>query len=229
MNIKELGDAFPETQISAQLYDMGNHTVKIREIAQKINILMNSAKKSANVLVEILRLRQALELHKLETIFELAYDGVEEGNSIVVMLNFNESVDEIQRYFNDKGIEPCIIRGGQTPQERQENIDKFQSNQVKVMICNIKSGGVGISLHDTDGDHPRLCLISPSYSAQDIIQAVGRVWRAGGKSKSIQKIVYCADTIEESICSKLSQKINTINIINEGTFSEIFDEFSSTF
>lgn len=228
INIKELGDAFPETKITAELYNMGERTKHINTLAVKIERLMRSVKKQSSVLTEIIKLRQALELEKIETIVELTTDGVEENNSVVIMLNFNDSVDTVVKLLKDDGIKCSIVRGGQSAEDRQKNIQEFQNNNNKVMVCNIRSGGLGISLHDINGDHPRLCLISPNYSAQDIIQAVGRVWRAGGKSKSIQKIVYCDGTIEENICNKLSVKINNVNTINEAELSEVFSEFTET-
>ena len=229
MNIKELGDQFPETKITAELYNMGNKTKHINTLAVKIERLMKSAKKQSSILTEIIKLRQALELEKIETIIELAQDGVEENNSVVIMLNFNDSVDTAIKLLTDGGIKCSIVRGGQDAEKREKNIQDFQNNINKVIVCNIRSGGLGISLHDIDGNHPRLCLISPNYSAQDIVQAVGRVWRVGGKSKSIQKIVYCDGTIEETICNKLAAKINNISTINEAEVSKIFSEFSEEF
>jgi SNF2 family DNA or RNA helicase len=114
------------------------------------------------------------------------------------------------------------VHGQQTPKEREQNISDFQADKERVIILNIRSGGVGVSLHDLNGNHPRVSLISPSWSAQDVVQAVGRVWRAGSKSSSLQKIVYCANTIEEEICERMKIKIDNINTINEASVSEAF-------
>lgn len=64
--------------------------------------------------------------------------------------------------------------------------------------------------------HPRVSLISPTWSSIDLVQALGRVHRAGGKSKSLQRIIYTADTVEEKIADKLQYKLLNINSINNG-------------
>ena len=58
----------------------------------------------------------------------------------------------------------------------------FNSDKSRIIICNIASGGCGISLHDTHGIFQRISLISPSWSVRDIIQVIGRIHRAMAKS-----------------------------------------------
>ena len=45
--------------------------------------------------------------------------------------------------------------------------------------------------------HPRMSIISPSWSGQEMRQTLGRIHRAGSKTPAIQKIVYVAQTYEE--------------------------------
>ncbi len=57
----------------------------------------------------------------------------------------------------------------------------------------------------------------PSPSVFDLKQVLGRVHRAGGKSKSIQYIIYAAGVgIEESICEKLDEKLKRMDTLNDG-------------
>jgi SNF2 family DNA or RNA helicase len=95
----------------------------------------------------------------------------------------------------------------------------FNEDKSQIIIANIKAGGVGISLHDTHGKYPRVSIISPSWSAQDILQALGRIHRAKGKTETLQKIIFCKDTIEEKICEKVAEKIGNIAMINDGNMS----------
>jgi superfamily II DNA or RNA helicase len=108
------------------------------------------------------------------------------------------------------------IYGEQTIEERNKIIENFQSNHSKIIVCNIKAGGIGISLHDIHGGHPRVSLISPTWSSIDLIQALGRIHRAGGKSKSLQRIIYAAETVEDNIADKIKSKLSNINSINNG-------------
>ena len=109
-----------------------------------------------------------------------------------------------------------MVYGGQSEKERSNVIDTFMENKSKVIICTIKSGGTAISLDDQHGGHPRVSLISPTWDSVDLIQALGRIHRAKTKSKSLQRILYIANTIEENIADKLKQKLNNINEINNG-------------
>jgi hypothetical protein len=85
-----------------------------------------------------------------------------------------------------------------------------------MIVAIIQAGGVGVSLHDIHGGHPRMSIISPTWSGQDMVQALGRIHRAGSKTPAMQRIVYCAKTYEEQICSTIQEKIRNINAINDG-------------
>jgi hypothetical protein len=71
-----------------------------------------------------------------------------------------------------------------------------------------------------------MAIISPHPSAVILKQCLGRVWRTGGKSKSIQRIVFCANTVEEDICEKLKTKLENLDLINDGDLSQspIFED-----
>ena len=57
----------------------------------------------------------------------------------------------------------------------------------------------------------------PDPSIYNIKQVLGRVHRAGGKTKSIQYLVYSAGVpIEESICEKLDAKLKRLDLLMEG-------------
>ena len=61
-----------------------------------------------------------------------------------------------------------------------------------------------------------MSIISPSYSAIQMRQATGRVWRDSAKSKSIQKIVFVAKTVEEKVCESVNQKLKNMDLLNDG-------------
>ena len=61
-----------------------------------------------------------------------------------------------------------------------------------------------------------MSIISPSWSGTDLVQALGRIHRAGSKSPAIQKIIYCAKTYEEQICALIRTKLKNLSAINDG-------------
>ena len=165
----------------------------------------------ANHLTILLRARQQIEALKAKTIAAMAKDGADEGMSVAVFVNFDESIDEVAKLLKTS----CVIRGGQRDADREQAIHKFQSNEETFIVCNIRAGGVGVSLHDPAGRKPRLALISPTYSAQDLRQALGRVHRAGG-AHSIQRIIFAAGTCEERACESVAAKLGHIDLLNDG-------------
>jgi superfamily II DNA or RNA helicase len=212
---------FPETQLTAECFSMeetaSNKINQIyAEMAKELAILNKKIKKegkdSGNRLTAIIRARQKVELLKIPIFIELIEEALEAGMSIVAFLNFDDSIKALCERFNTN----CVIKGSNTDIDRQKNIDDFQSDKQRLIIVNIQSGGAGLSLHDINGKYPRLALISPSYSAVLMRQATGRVWRDSGKSKSVQKIVFVGNTVEEQVCENVKLKLENLDMLNDG-------------
>ena len=150
--------------------------------------------KGACILTEILRARQEVELLKVPTMVQMATDARDEGMAVIVIVNFQHSVDEIAKRLRTVNT----ITGQDKMDWRQRLIDRFNADDEDLVVLNIKAGGLGIDLHGTTQGKPRMVLISPTYSGIDLKQALGRAHRAGG-ARSIQKIVWAAGTLEESL------------------------------
>lgn len=215
MRIKELGDMFPKNNVISKCYQM-NNTDKIAEsykdIQQSYTDLKNKIIDASILLTKIIRARQSIEILKIPTFIKLIQDNLIENKSVVIFVNFNETLKILAEHFNIK----CQIHGDQTGEERNTFIKLFQSNEEKIIIANIKAGGVGISLHDLMGSHPRVSIISPTWSAQDFIQTLGRIHRANAKTPATQYIVFCEGTIEEFICATLDAKLEHLSKLNDG-------------
>ena len=217
MRIKELGDMFPKNDIRASCYKM----INADKIAEQYKIIEDAyknikehAEKATYILPQIIRARQAIELLKIPTFIDLIKENIKNGKSSVVFLNYNETLFTIAKDLNID----CLVHGEQTIEERNQNIKDFQANKKTIILLNIRAGGTGISLHDLLGSHQRVSIISPTWSAQDFIQCLGRIHRAGAKSDAIQKIVFCEGTIEEFICDTLKYKLEHLSKFNDGDF-----------
>lgn len=215
MRIKELGNMFPKNDVRAKCYQMTNAD-KIAEQYKMIEDAYNSIKEKAEsaqyILPKIIRARQAIELLKVPTFLQLIKENLVDGKSSVVFLNFNQTLRTIAEELQVD----CVVHGEQTIEERMQNIKDFQSNKKTIILLNQKAGSVGISLHDLIGSHQRVSIISPTWSAQDFIQSLGRIHRAGAKTDAIQKVVFCEGTIEEFICETLKYKLEHLSKLNDG-------------
>ena len=222
IRIKELGNMFPQNQVTAQLYYCNNND----EINQQYDIIKAAFEEyklkqtsSGFPLAIILYARMKIELYKIPIILDVANDALENGYSVVIFVCFKETLQQLAEQLNTT----CLIYGGQTLEARNEEINRFQNNKINVMISMIAAGGVGISLHDLHGGHPRMSIINPSWNSIELKQALGRIHRAGAKTPALQRLIYCANTYEDKICEVVENKLKNIDMINNG---EIDDEIT---
>jgi superfamily II DNA or RNA helicase len=217
LRIEDLGDLFPKNQIIADTYTMDEDIEKqIQDQYELLNVAVQDLKKkemeASCYLAKIIRIRQKIEALKVKAFLELVEDFRDNGYSVVVFTNYRDTMNLLENKLNTG----CMVHGEQTLAERDRAVESFQNNTKDVILCQIQAGGVAISLHDIHGGHPRVALISPTWSAQDLVQALGRIYRANGKTPCLQRIIFCANTIEEQIAENLQIKINNYAQINDG-------------
>lgn len=222
MKISELGELYPKNQVFMQAYTCSNYD-EVDEQWKIINTTLKDLKdkeKNSSALAKIIRARQAIEMFKVPIFLDLVEDAIENDFSVAIFVNFTETLKQLSSNLTHLEKNVCEIYGDQDDDERQINIDEFQNNKSKIIICNIRAGGVGISLHDLYGKK-RMSLISPTLSGQDLIQALGRIHRAGAKTSALQYVVFCDGTYENDVCEILKKKISTLTAINDLNFDGI--------
>ena len=216
--------AFPNSNIIAQGYDIsGRADIDLIYSDLKAELTALEGKKytdTDNPLVAQLRARQEIELLKVPLFEELARDAYESGNSVAIFVNFRETMEVLLRRL--AGLcEIRMIHGGQTEAERELQCLGFQNDAARIMLCTIQAGGTGVSLHDLNGNHPRVSLISPTFSAIDFKQTLGRIHRAGAKSPAVQKIVFAEGTVEMRVCKLVKRKLDNLDLINDDELNPI--------
>lgn len=205
---------FPDNEVLANLYDLeAGHTELYNKIMQEMREELKRPK--ADPMVAMLRARQQTELLKIPVLTELTNDLLEEDKSVVLFVNFHETMGMLKLALPRDLVE---IHGRQSSAERAAAIDAFQDNTARICLAQTQAGGVGVSLHDVHGTRPRVSLITPSWSASDIVQCLGRIRRAGG-TKAVQIFVLAAGTIEEKIHAAISRKLGNIDALNDGDLS----------
>lgn len=162
--------------------------------------------------VKNLRQRQSIELVKVPYLIERAREIVESGGSVVLFLNFHESIDAAKKEFP----EAEVIDGRVPAAKRLEIQKRFQENELRAVIVQIAAGGQSIDLHDLDGRFPRVALLCPQFSGTVEEQAVGRICRVGAKSRALAIRLYAGGTIEQGALSLTSEKRENVTILNRG-------------
>jgi superfamily II DNA or RNA helicase len=213
---------FPDVQNVAKLYSIKKTDLQNKaydKLMKQIQALEGKGD-MAKVLALQLRHRQLAEMYKVDLLYDLINEYIDNGFSVVVFVNFTDTL----RRLSKKCKTTCLIQGGQKPEARRKNINDFQSDKKRLLIANIEAGGTGLSLHDLNGNYPRVSIICPCNSAKSIVQVIGRIHRAGAKSKAMNLLVYAAGTIEQHVYKNVIEKIKNINALNDGDLmeSEVF-------
>ena len=224
MTRKMFDKIFPDNHIMAECFDMGTNTDKINRVYQQMESELaaleeSSVNYSQHHFAIMTKARRMAELLKVPTMVEMIEDWYDEGISPVVFVNFTDTVEAIEKQLSkNRKFDGTIARivGGQSDKVRNADIDQFQSDVKRIMIANLAAGNAGVSLHDLNGNFARGAIISPSYSAINLLQALGRIHRANGKTKCIQKVMFAAGTIEEEACKRVQCKLNNLECLNDG-------------
>lgn len=215
---------FPENHILAEAYDMGDNTVKINVIYDQMQVELDrlnqrASNYSAHVFAIMMEARCRTELLKVPSLVEQVEDWYEEGISPVVFLNFTDSIEALEnRLLKNTKLVNSIgkIVGGQSDKRRQADIDEFNLDRKRIMLVNMMAGNAGVSLHDLNGKYPRASILIPSFSAINLLQALGRIARQGGLTKCLQKIIFSSNTIEEHACERVQTRLNNLSALNDG-------------
>lgn len=213
IKISELGDKFPQNQWFAQQF-VADETKMIIKFYKKIKRYIEKYRESQSThhLAKIQKLKQEIEIRKAPIFIEQADIYLKDNKSVIIFVNYLDTFHLIA----DKLAIKCKIYGDQNLAERQQAIDLFQSNQERIIICQIKSGGTGIGLHDTDGNFPRVVLLNYPDSASVLKQALGRAARIGSKSPVLQRII-CVSNVpyEKNIMENINKKLKNIESLND--------------
>lgn len=206
---------FPETSIHAEVYDLEAYTDEVNKIyAEMETALLNPDEEGSNPLTIMLRARQRTELLKIPLLVDMTKELVEEGRSVVIFVSFRESLRGVVAALEFQKLgKIAVIHGDQTDVVREGNVQMFLNDEARVCVTMIQCGGVSIDLDDKRGVYPRVSLITPAFSATELKQALGRIHRATSRSKSVQRILFAAGTVEEDACRAVNRKLENLSIL----------------
>lgn len=224
MTRKMFKNVFPDNHILPECFDLGVNTDKINRVYEVMELELSKLEQKTTNYSEhhfaiMTKARRKIELLKVPAIVESVIDLYEEGISPVIFVNYTDTVFAINNLLqstNSKFKDTIAhVVGGQSAKARQNDVDDFQSDKKRIMIVNTAAGGVGLSLHDLNGNHPRHTIISPTWSAINMLQIFGRCHRALAKTPVTQKIFFAANTIEQNICRNVKSKLSNLDVLND--------------
>lgn len=178
---------------------------------------------SNNPLTVLLRLRREIEILKSETFIREISRRLRRGRAVVVFVNFAWTFNIIANAFKEQGVKYGCIMGKQKDMVRTQTIDDFRRGKINLLLAMIRAGSDSISLHDTVGDRPRVSIISPTWSATQLRQVLGRVDRVGACSDSDRVVVFCSGTVERRIAETLNKKFTDMDALMTGKDKPLHD------
>ena len=121
---------------------------------------------------------------------------------------------------------------GNSIQERERDREAFMNGERPMLYTTLAAGGIGIDLHDMDGDKPRVMIIlGPPYSGVLFEQAMGRPWRIGVKS-DVHLVILATDAEPDVnlIHTKVAPRMRALraSVLGEkDSLAEVMNTYSS--
>jgi SNF2 family DNA or RNA helicase len=132
--------------------------------------------------------------NKIDALMEILEDTGEEP--LVVMAQSRQLIELAATRLRKAGVSISMIVGGQTVDEREDAKDDFQNGKVRVVLCTIAAGGIGITLTRAN----RIVFLQRSWSMIENKQAEDRVHRIGSEKFERVEIIdiISVNTVEEA-------------------------------
>jgi SNF2 family DNA or RNA helicase len=164
---------------------------------------------------------------KIDELVEII-DDVGEG-SIAVAAEHRKLIELASRRLEKEEIDHVLITGTVPQLKRAENLERFQSGKVRVILFTYKAGGVGLDMSSAS----TLIRLQRSWSLVDNLQGEDRIHRIGSeKHKSVNIIdIIATNTIETAQYMVLQNKVKQLQeitrdeegdmILNQSLLSEV--------
>lgn len=183
--------------IWTKLNNIKNNPQKVKQIKLLKEHAFNYKQMLSTVRDNILRAKKRIEIFKVSTFVKYANRSLSEGKSVVIYVNFVESIDII---IEELGI-GYGIHNGKTHEENTNAIFNFRLDKVKVIVCTVQFANIGgFMLADTvNGNFPRNVIISGAV----LLDILHKICREGCKTPTMQTLMFCEGTVEEEIYNKM--------------------------
>jgi SNF2 family DNA or RNA helicase len=119
---------------------------------------------------------------------------------VVIFCCYTEEVLAISEEL--VGLRVETLTGRTKKQDRPELIRRFQGGEIDVLVCQIKTGGVGIDLYRASV----AIIYSLPYSYIDYAQAIKRIHRRGQEKDCDVFLLYAEGTVDEDCLLAIKRK-----------------------
>jgi hypothetical protein len=162
------------------------------------------------IMVKMAELKKISAYGKLNEAKEFIHQVIDAGEKLIVFVVHHVIVDELKKEFPDA----VTVTGRDNTEQKQNAIDGFQQNpDVKLIICNIKAAGVGITLTASS----RVAFIEYPWTYSDCVQCEDRAHRIGQTNNVMCTYFLGQKTIDEQLYAMIQAKRHVGNTITGAT------------
>ena len=126
-------------------------------------------------LVKGSKLAHTMERAKLELLADMLPALVEEGRRVLVFSQFTELLTLIAAQLQTQALPFLSLTGKTSPKDRSSVVQRFQAQEVPVLLLSLKAGGVGLNLTAAD----TVIHMDPWWNPAVEEQATARAHRIG--------------------------------------------------
>ncbi|WP_083243940.1 DEAD/DEAH box helicase [Formosa sp. Hel1_33_131] len=158
------------------------------------------------IMVKMGALKRISALGKLNEVNEFIHEVTDSGEKLIVFCVLHSIVDELKKEFPNA----VTVTGRDNQDQKQASIDAFQNNpNTKLIICNIKAAGVGITLTASS----RVAFVEYPWTYADCVQCEDRAHRIGQTNNVMCTYFLGNRTIDEDLYKMIQNKRHTANTI----------------
>lgn len=146
----------------------------------------------------------------LEAKMDMLEDIMVDAEPTIVFLNRSSYITELNDRMKKMGYDVYELYGDLTPKAKKLNIELFQKsdNPRRVIICNIKSAGTGVTLSSAT----RTVFLEQSWVPEENQQAQERM-TGGEAAKAIYRL-HVPDTIDDDVQDVVDGKKTYNDVVN---------------
>lgn len=171
------------------------------------------AKLSLDEALDLLRTEEAFArwahlcgLAKVPAVVDLLASELGPADSYVLFAHHLDVIDGLVAGLAEAGLSVRALTGRHSGAERQAAVDAFQSGAVKLLVCQLTAGGVGITLTRAHN----VGLVERSWVPGDNWQAVKRCHRIGQTHSVLARDFTLTGSVDELVADVLARKTRMI-------------------
>lgn len=180
--------------------------------------IVTTGQRRAEALIKMTTLRKLAGYAKTDAAAEHVVEILEsEPGGVFVVAEHRDVIDrlliKLARY------NPTVVQGGMSDNDKQDNVDAFNSGESRVLVGQITAAGVGLTLHG-DGKNHRVVVAQLPWTPAELKQAEDRLHRIGQTHDVMVEVGIChiegSWTIDERLWGILESKNFASTTITDG-------------